>query len=216
MSAELPLFPLNTVLFPGAPLTLHIFEERYRAMIGHCLDQSIPFGVVCTRNTEDEAIPALPYTIGTVAQINASVRLEDGRYLIATIGQQRFAIQEFLYYDPYMVVLAKWLSEELAPITGRHTTDALRETYERYWKAVSIATGSASQVEQLPGDDVAMTYYLAHRMQVTNERKQHWLEVDYATRVREIATMLHAEMSLLPRPDTPLPPREGAWPWSWN
>ena len=50
MTQKLPLFPLNTVLFPGAPIQLHIFEERYRLMIGRCLEQSSPFGVVLIRS----------------------------------------------------------------------------------------------------------------------------------------------------------------------
>src|SRR5689334_2525159 len=50
MTQKLPIFPLNTVLFPGAPIQLHIFEERYRLMIGRCLEQSSPFGVALLRS----------------------------------------------------------------------------------------------------------------------------------------------------------------------
>ncbi len=49
MVQKLPIFPLNAVLFPGAPLQLHIFEERYRQMIGRCVEQNSPFGVVLIR-----------------------------------------------------------------------------------------------------------------------------------------------------------------------
>jgi Lon protease-like protein len=102
MIQKLPLFPLNTVLFPGAPLQLHIFEERYRLMIGRCLEQKAPFGVVLIRSgsevdpsdpgarrmlglpqayTDDLELGALkrelggetaPHPIGTAAQINTS------------------------------------------------------------------------------------------------------------------------------------------------
>lgn len=214
MVDKLALFPLNTVLFPGAPLTLHIFEERYRLMIGHCLEHGHPFGVVFIQDDNELSLPILPYSFGTVAQINANVRLEDGRFLIATIGQQRFHIQHMLQYDPYIIASVHLLPEEddtgMDPETRR-----LRAIYERYWKAVAAATGTASQAEQLPDSPVATTYYLAHRMQVTNERKQHWLETNSRTRIREIASMLLSEMHLLPRPG------EGEsggmlWPWSWN
>src|SRR5262249_9792849 len=50
MTLKLPIFPLNTVLFPGASIQLHIFEERYRLMIGRCLEQSSPFGVALIRS----------------------------------------------------------------------------------------------------------------------------------------------------------------------
>jgi Lon protease-like protein len=59
MIQKLPLFPLNTVLFPGATIQLHIFEERYRLMIGRCLEQSSPFGVVLIRSGS-EVDPADP------------------------------------------------------------------------------------------------------------------------------------------------------------
>ena len=49
MTYKLPLFPLNMVLFPGLPISLHIFEERYRLMIARCIEQNGPFGVVLIR-----------------------------------------------------------------------------------------------------------------------------------------------------------------------
>src|SRR5690349_19805632 len=68
---KLPLFPLNTVLFPGVPLPLHIFEERYRLMIGRCIEQHAPFGVVLIRELDraDTNPDVTFYTVGTTAQI---------------------------------------------------------------------------------------------------------------------------------------------------
>ena len=57
---EIPLFPLNTVLFPGMPLSLHIFEERYKLMIKHCLDEECPFGVLLIREGKEvDGIPSV-------------------------------------------------------------------------------------------------------------------------------------------------------------
>lgn len=200
MSKQLPLFPLNTVLFPGAPLTLHIFEDRYRLMVGDCLEQGKPFGVVFVHDPGIPKNPVRANLIGTVAQINASVRLEDGRYLIATVGQKRFQVMYTVQVEPYIIALVTFLSEEHSPAMLAASQD-LRDIHDRYWNAVARATGTSSQAEQLPEDAIAMIYSLSHRMQVTNERKQHWLEVDSTTRVREISAMLRAEMSLLPHPD---------------
>lgn len=212
---ELPLFPLDTVIFPGAPLTLHIFEERYRTMIGRCLEESSPFGVVLIRHGSEVGGPALPHVTGTLVQINASVRLEDGRLLIATIGQQRFRVQQMIQQSPYIVATVALLPEEgEAGLT--EWAQELRTVHTRYWEAVTVATGVQSEVEKLPPDAVAMSYYLAHRLQVANERKQHWLEVNTATRLREITTMLRAEIDLLPRPDSRMPPGQSNLPWSWN
>lgn len=200
MAQTIPLFPLNTVLFPGAPLTLHIFEQRYRMMIAHCLDEGLPFGVVLIRAGEEVGMAAVPYPIGTLAQINANVRLDDGRYYIATVGQQRFQIEQEVQQEPYMLAEVTLLPEETgSPPVSQSAVQELRQTYDRYWQAVAAATGFESQVEQLPDDPVELAYQLADRLQVTNERKQRWLEGDLALRVNEIAAMLRAELSLLPR-----------------
>ena len=77
---ELPLFPLNTVLFPGQVLPLHIFEERYRLMIRRCLAEDAPFGVALIQTGAEVGAAAEPHTVGTVARIiesSAPARWDD-------------------------------------------------------------------------------------------------------------------------------------------
>lgn len=198
MTQKLPLFPLNTVLFPGAPLTLHIFEERYRVMIGRCLEQNTPFGVILIRNGEEVGQPAITHDVGTIAQITKHVNLEDGRYYLAAVGQRRFRIQYALQRMPYMIASVVLLHEEGDAEVTTLAQD-LRDIYNRYWKAISTATGFQSQGEQLSDDMIETTYQLAHRLQVSNDRKQRWLEVDVATRIREIRNEIRKEMQLLPK-----------------
>src|SRR2546428_795565 len=73
--ATLPLFPLHVVLFPGLPLPLHIFEPRYRLMVGRCLEASSAFGVVLIRAGREVGEPATPYSVGTTAPIVRHERL---------------------------------------------------------------------------------------------------------------------------------------------
>ena len=88
MAAMLPLFPLDLVLFPGVPLPLHIFEPRYKEMIGECLDQKKPFGIV--RASEDGVA-----NIGCTAEIlEVTKRYDDGRLDILTRGVRRFELLE--------------------------------------------------------------------------------------------------------------------------
>ncbi len=61
---ELPLFPLNSVLFPGTTLPLHIFEERYKLMIGRCLESDSPFGVLLIRSGNELGQVAVLFVIG--------------------------------------------------------------------------------------------------------------------------------------------------------
>src|SRR5437867_720934 len=95
MAEEIPLFPLNTVLFPGMPLPLHIFEPRYREMIGVCSDEDRPFGVVLIREGMEVGEAAKPFEVGTMAKIIGIDRLNDGRMNIVTVGTRRFRVMSY-------------------------------------------------------------------------------------------------------------------------
>jgi Lon protease-like protein len=88
---ELPLFPLNTVLFPGGPLSLRIFEPRYVDMVKRCLRDESPFGVVLIRAGQ-EVGPAEFHDIGTLARIIDFDTLPDGLLGLQCIGEQRFRV----------------------------------------------------------------------------------------------------------------------------
>ena len=89
---ELPLFPLNVVLFPGMQLPLHIFEERYKAMIGDCLEREEPFGILLIKEGPEVGGPAEPFLVGTSARILRADHLEEGRMNILTRGDRRFQV----------------------------------------------------------------------------------------------------------------------------
>jgi uncharacterized protein len=207
MIQQLPLFPLGTILFPGGTLNLHIFEERYRQMIGRCLDQNTPFGVVLIRDGDEvvegrvSARSAEPYTIGTIAEINTNLRLEDGRYLLTATGLKRFRIQYVVQRAPYIVAAVVELPDEHSSTVANEATE-LRALYERYWQAMAAATGVPVEAEELPGDPLAMAYQLADRLQVPSAQKQAWLEADLRDRMQSIATRLREELALLPRAGT--------------
>ena len=98
---EIPLFPLNTVLFPGAMLPLHIFEERYKLMVGRCIERGEPFGVVLIRSGLEVGGPAQPHEVGTTVRITRVERLDDGRMNLITLGVQRFRVRELLHGEPW-------------------------------------------------------------------------------------------------------------------
>lgn len=96
---ELSLFPLNAVLAPGVAMPLHIFEPRYRAMIGRCIDERRPFGVVLIRRGSEVGRPAATLAeagalaeVGTIAEIREVRRMSDGRMDIVTMGTERFRL----------------------------------------------------------------------------------------------------------------------------
>ncbi len=103
---EIPLFPLNVVLMPGAPMPLHIFEERYKQMVNECLEDESEFGMVLadedgTRN------------VGCTARIVELVqRYEDGRLVILVEGSRRFKLNNILTGKPYYVGEVEYLEDE--------------------------------------------------------------------------------------------------------
>ena len=88
---QVPLFPLNTVLFPGGPLPLRIFEPRYLSMVSHCMQTDSPFGVLLIRDGQ-EAGAATTHNIGTLARISDWYQGSDGLLGITAIGEQRFRL----------------------------------------------------------------------------------------------------------------------------
>jgi uncharacterized protein len=88
---RIPIFPLNTVLFPGGPLPLRIFEPRYIDMVSNCMKSDSPFGVLLMRHGE-EVGPATTYGVGTLAKITDFYQGSDGLLGITAIGLQRFRL----------------------------------------------------------------------------------------------------------------------------
>jgi Lon protease-like protein len=101
MGKTLPMFPLGTVLFPHAVLPLHLFEDRYRALAETCLRGDGRFGVVLIERGGEVGGGDSRFAVGTVARIVEAARTPDGRYLLATVGTERFRIRRWLGEDPF-------------------------------------------------------------------------------------------------------------------
>lgn len=88
---QVPLFPLNTVLFPGGPLPLRIFEPRYLAMVSDRVQKDAPFGVLLIRDG-NETGPATTHDVGTLARITDWYQGSDGLLGVTAVGEQRFRV----------------------------------------------------------------------------------------------------------------------------
>jgi Lon protease-like protein len=110
---DLPLFPLNTVLCPGIALPLHVFEDRYRALVRHCLETTSPFGVVLIREGREVGSGAISFSgVGTIAEIRDAGRHDDGRFDLLVVGTRRFGIRRVLEgRSPYLVADVAILDE---------------------------------------------------------------------------------------------------------
>ena len=114
MTVEIPLFPLNTVLFPGGPLLLRIFEPRYLDMISRCLQQGSCFGVVAIKQGS-EIGAADTFRVGTLAEIVDWRQETDGVLGITAAGRGCFEIEQASrQQDGLYVGQVKLLDSELA------------------------------------------------------------------------------------------------------
>jgi|HigsolmetaAR202D_1030399.scaffolds.fasta_scaffold00048_61 Uncharacterized protein, similar to the N-terminal domain of Lon protease len=199
---KLPLFPLNTVLFPGAELPLYIFEERYQIMINDCLNTGSPFGVVLIQTGSEVGGTATFHPIGTTAEILTTERLNEGRLLLHTRGRMRFRVEGYEQQTPYIMAYVSPLIDQVDTKTVA-LEQSIQALYRHYWESVSYVTDQEYTIEQLASDPVEMSFQLCHRLQVDNLTKQHWLSSDVATRLRGISSVLRRELALLPN----LPPR---------
>ncbi len=91
----LPLFPLNTILFPGGVLALKIFEQRYMDMAKRCLQDQSLFGVCLIKEGAEVAAPVVPQMVGTMARIDTWDMPQLGVLNARAIGVQRFQILEY-------------------------------------------------------------------------------------------------------------------------
>ena len=186
----LPLFPLNVVLFPGMPLPLHIFEERYKQMIGECLEHDIPFGIVLIKEGAEVGDPAEPYSVGTTARIAQVEHLDGGRMNLITEGRRRFRIRELTQQIPYIKGRVEYISEE----QGQPDADTLEEAgdlFSSYLQSVAGLRGRWMSRARVPDDALALSYTISHFLELSPHTRQQLLEADsIQQRLEEVMPLL--------------------------
>ena len=157
---ELPLFPLNLVLFPGMRLPLHIFEERYKAMIGECIEQDAPFGVALIKEGPEVGGPAEPHAIGTTARIAQVQRIEEGRLNLLAEGERRFQLVEVIQQIPHLVGLVRFIDEEVGEVAPDLLAEVSAE-YAAFLRQLSTLAGSWNAPVSLPEEPLALSFAAA-------------------------------------------------------
>lgn len=215
---EIPLFPLHTVLFPGMPLTLHIFEERYKQMIQLCLRQQSPFGVVLIRRGQEVGGGAEPHAVGCTARVTHLQPLEDGRLNLLAVGQERMRIVELKHDRAYLVGVAElW---PLAAADGDRVAAAneqLRPLVSRYLTILANAEQIDRNAVKLPDDPQAFAFLAASLLQVPPEKKQTLLhQQDTPQLFAALQAFYRQEVAVLKALLRPLENGEQAGPFSLN
>lgn len=198
---RLPLFPLNTVLFPNMPITLHIFEPRYKLMIEQCIQAEQPFGVVLIREGREALGPlAEPHLVGCSAEITDVERLDDGRMNIVAVGRERFRIVSLSRELPYLLGTVEPLAADdaLAPDALRAGAQ-LRPWVERYLAVLSRAAEAVTfDATSLPDDPLTLGFLAAALVQIPPEQKQPLLAARQATSLlADVRAIYRREVALL-------------------
>ncbi len=184
---KLALFPLNTVLFPGMQVRLHIFEDRYKLMINRCIETGEAFGVVLIRKGSDAMGQlAEPFMVGCTAKISEVQRLPMQRLNIVTVGQRRFRIRQLNYSEPYLVGEVEYfMPADDDPPLVRQCGRILRPMLVQYLDALHADSSNRFDAEQLPDSPRAIAQIASILLHSDNYQKQQLLEMDSLSKLLE-------------------------------
>ncbi len=168
----LPLFPLNVVLFPHMALPLHIFEPRYRQMIGDCLEAGHSFGVVAIREGSETG-PATPYDVGTLAKIVRIDRMNDGRMNLLVMGASRFQIVRTSNDRPYLRGQIRIIPEagDDLDATAR-LTETTAIAFRQYSNLLRELVGQQTDDAEPPMEPEQLSYLIAAALNLQVPEKQ--------------------------------------------
>ncbi|MBZ0305017.1 MAG: LON peptidase substrate-binding domain-containing protein, partial [Anaerolineae bacterium] len=175
---EIPLFPLNTVLFPGMMLPLHIFETRYKRMVHHCVMEREPFGVVLIREGNEVGPGAKVFDIGTLAYITQVDQLEDGRLNIASLGVDRFKISNLSHHEAYLTGKVELFPfENTSSSAAVHEAARLEPVLREYLAVVAKIGNVEILMDKIPAEPDKLAFLTAIALQTPTQDKQELLSI---------------------------------------
>ena len=193
----LPIFPLGTVLFPGAILPLHIFEDRYKQMMHFATENGNLFGL----SYQSEAFvgretPPEPGSVGCVAKIQAVMPLEEGKMNIISTGLVRYRIAELHQVTPFIIARVEAFTDDLeADEDMAALFESMFERCKKFLAAAQALDESPTVDTDLPEDPEAFSLLIASALPIDNDAKQSLLEMT-STRTR-LARLRHHVISAL-------------------
>jgi len=191
----LPIFPLDLVLFPGAPLPLHIFEPRYKELVAECLEQKTMFGMV---RAKENAVAEVGCT---AAILNVIKEYDDGRLDIATEGKQRFSIIQLNHERSFLQAEVEWFEDEGISAVPQSEAETAIKLHEQLFQVL----GQTSEIEK---DIPALSFYLANELPVDLDFKQAILEMK--SEAERLETLIEYYRATIPRVEKALHAREKA------
>jgi len=185
---QLPVFPLNTVVFPGVTLPLHVFEDRYRALVHHLLTIAEKpdrvFGIVAIREGYEVGAHGVQsvHRVGCLVQMTSVEPHADGRFDIEVVGRQRLRLDGLDTSGAFLLGDVETVEEpsDTSP-TALEEAERAHETFEEYRRRLSEMRGSDVLDGELPRDPEYLSYSLAATCLLTLAERQSLLESPTAT-----------------------------------
>jgi Lon protease-like protein len=187
VAEQLPILPLNTVLFPGVTMPLHVFEDRYRALVHHLLtisDKTMRlFGIVAIREGYEVGAHGVQsvHRVGCVAQMTSVEPYADGRFDIEVVGRKRMRLDGLDTSGTYLVgdVVTVGEQPDTSPESLAEAARAM-ETFLAYREQLSEMRGGDVLDGDLPRDPEYLSYSLAATCLLTLQERQALLEASTA------------------------------------
>lgn len=199
MTDTLPMFPLNTVLFPGVSVPLHVFEDRYRALVHHLLRVEDPaerhFGSVAIREgyeVGDHGAQSL-FRVGCRVQLTEVESNADGTFDIVAVGLDRIQLERLDTSGSFPVGHVRDSPEESGDVP-EHVLERARATFTAY-RAALAEIRTDPYAGSLPRDPTYLSWTLAACAPLPMPERQALLEADdAATRLILVTDLLRAEL----------------------
>jgi Lon protease-like protein len=169
-TAKIPLFPLGLVLFPGMPLSLHIFEERYKLMVNECLDQKKEFGIVFFNGHQIQDVGCSAVIMRVLKEYS------DGKLDIICVGKKRFFIKKLLESKAYLESEVIYFDDEIEKIS-REWQDIAARGINLLWQTESIPPEEEGLRLLKKLDYKGISFLIAGSDGFTPEEKQVFLEM---------------------------------------
>jgi hypothetical protein len=193
------MFPLGSVLFPGAVLPLHVFEPRYLTMLGEVLDGAREFGVVLIERGSEVGGDDVRFEVGTVARLARVGALDEERLFVVAVGGRRFRVDRWLEDAPYPEALVTSLDEPTGDGSLAGLISDNRRTLRRVLALASELGTDVGDVDpELSPDLIAAGWELCAAAPVEQLDRQRLLEIDdTASRLIALHGLLEASAETL-------------------
>lgn len=181
MQRSVPLFPLNTVVFPGLAVPLNVFEDRYRALVHRLLRINDPterlFATVAIREGYEvgERIGQSVHRVGCLLQLLHAEEHEDGSFSLETVARDRVSVLSIGAADPFLSAEVELLTDTSSP-AAQARAPRLVELYEEYRGVIAEVRGHTTYPSPIPDDATYLAWVLAATCHLQLADRQQILE----------------------------------------